>query len=288
MGGILIAFPWRHFASNVLDAVVSLSLLSIALISVYYAERDEDSDSSLDKILVLFTFIPVLAVTCWVVYLLYVFLSNPRIEIKESITAALKIEGLLAQLATRGTHQLVHGLVNVTRVDRVNIIAALSLIMSESLRKQTPSMPRLIQREAAYDLPDRKNSRARDLTVQDVAAHHSELRAYAHNCKDLNGEVRRVFSQANDLPKARFIEQISAGPGANKEMAEYTAELMDTYEHGFVSREVFQAFMQEMGKAADGVDMTGLVAALHGIAPSNNKEEVKQSPPAPGPAVVLI
>jgi len=263
---VMVLRPWRHQAANLMDCVVNLSLLSIGLVTIYYADRNEEAENTLDKVLATLTFLPIVIVGMGVLNLIWIWQKSPNTEVVEGLEKALEIEELLVRVSHQGVLSLFHSLMNTTSSERNQILCSLKLVLAESTAVQVPGARRLIQRTAkiADELED-----AGKLEVS-AAHHHTMLLLHfqrrAQSYASIPEESQFIFGEAAALTyenfESRFLKAMQGGSKGGRPpsfsltagadlpaLARYAAKTMDPYGEGIVRKVHFEVFAQAMTRS---------------------------------------
>lgn len=240
---VILVRPWRHAAANALDGIVTLALLSISMCCVYFAERTSEADNTLDKFLITFTSMPILAVVAFAAPYVFWWYTNPEMEVKLAVNNALDAERVVIDIAKLDSKAFLRGTVCTTSDDRNQMLCALRFLLAEGTCQQTPGKSRLLQRESSHGNQSKVGAEKR--TDISDATLHKKFQQWCHsNVGVVEQHTKRIFGDMGQLGCTDFAQRMNE---SNDPMAQYAAELLDMYEEGFVVREVFETFVRRMG-----------------------------------------
>jgi len=249
---IMVVFlqAWRHTAASMMDVLVSLSLLCVAMISVYFASSTGTAAEVLDEILVIFTILPIPVALVSIASLVHLMIKNPRIEIGRGIQAALSAHKQLQKTASFGILNLVHGMTSMTNGERNQVLQAIHALTSEASGTQAHGM-RIIGRDASFDQKGRKSKefhadRVYGSVTEEDAEHHQNFHSWCSERKDVETDSQSIFGGVMEIQTQLFetkFQAIFGNANLGPRFFSYVAALCDVYEDGMVTREAFTSMV---------------------------------------------
>jgi len=165
-------------------------------------------------------------------------------EVISSTRSLVQMEDYMGRLAKLGRFERAHGLVHITSMERDQLLKALDCLASEAaVDPMSRSSGRLWQREAWAKIAQDKPDPATEYIIG------SRIHGWCRKVRP-DEETTCVFGDANRILLQDFVVAVQQR-GLSQEEAQYLGRLVDIYEAGFVHREAFHTYVQEVAKCVD-------------------------------------
>lgn len=246
--GVMVAIPWRHTASQIMEVITTTFLICVSTCCVFYTIREDgDADALFRGLMVMLSIVPIGIIILLAGYLICDYLKDPQHDASYGVSMGFELFRIVHALSNRNVQDLVHAMASISNADRVRLLQQLSMICSEVFREEHhllcgPGLlggKRLLQ-SVTIDLPQ-------DGGVKDTVRAEAEFHQHLSSTN-----AREIFGERMELSREEFQKRTG-----EESWAKFGLRTLDLYNTGVVTRRVYdtmaghvQQFEQDLVAAA--------------------------------------